>query len=372
VAPEQNMAVADDAGHIALTSPGRVPRRKPENDLKGLAPAPGWDARYDWDGFLPQDAMPLQRDPERGFLANANQRVTLPDYPHFITYHWALPYRYQRIEQMIESRPMHSLADLRRMQSDVKSLAAARLLPRLLQARSNHPLAAAAMQQLAGFDGTMAADKAAPLIYWAWHRQLAQRVLADELGAPLYDRLLGQRGYFDSLEGVLASDDAWWCDDKTTPAVETCSEQIDRAFTAALDELQQLQGPDVAAWQWGKSHVARSEHRPFSHVKLLARWFEQREPVGGDTYTVNVSRVSLKPDSTTGELYLDEHGPSLRGLYDLADRANSRVIDSTGQSGIPWSPLFRSFAEPWRQVESVPLFVPPGAALQTLVIRPAP
>lgn len=371
VAPMQNMAVADRAGHIALTSPGRVPRRKPENDLSGLAPAPGWDARYDWDGFLPTEALPQVRDPQRGFVANANQRITPPDYPHFITHHWALPFRHQRIEQLIEARPTHSLADLQRMHGDVKSLAVVRLLPRLRQAQSAHPLAAAAQQQLAGFDGTMAADKAAPLIYWAWHRQLAQQVLTDELGAPLFDRLLGQRGYFDSIEGVLERDDAWWCDDKTTSAVETCSEQVNRAFSAALDELQALQGADVAAWQWGRAHVARSEHRPFSKVKALAGWFEVRTPVGGDTYTVNVSRVSLKADATTGEYYLDEHGPSLRGLYDLGDRSRSTVIHSTGQSGILWSPLFRSFAEPWRRVEGVPLFAPTGARQQTLVIQPA-
>ena len=371
VAPQQNMAVADDAGHIALVSPGRVPLRKPENDLSGLAPAPGWDARYDWAGYLPVDVLPQQRDPARGFIANANQKITPPGYEPFISHQWAMPYRHQRIEQMIEAAPQHGLADLRRMQGDVKSLAVQRLLPRLLQAQSRHPLAAAAQQQLAGFDGTMASDKAAPLIYWAWHRALSERVLADELGAPIYDRLLGQRGYFDALEGVLARDDAWWCDDKTTAAVETCQGQIDAAFTAALDELQALQGSNVAAWQWGRAHQARSEHRPFSRVKLLARWFEQRQPVGGDSYTVNVGRVSLKADASTGEFYLDEHGPSLRGLYDLGDRSQSRVMHSTGQSGIPWSPHFRSFSAPWARVDGVPLWPAPGGPVKALVIVPA-
>jgi penicillin G amidase len=371
--PMQNMAVADDVGHIALVSPGRVPVRQSDNDLQGLAPAPGWDARYDWAGFVPAEEVPLIRDPAAGYIANANQRVTLPGYPHFITHHWALPFRFQRIEQLIAAQPTHSLADLGRMHADVKSLAVAPLLPRLQKAKSSHPLAAAALAQLAGFDGTMAADKAAPLIYWAWHRHLTQQVLTDELGAPLYDRLLGQRGYFDALEGVLASTGGgWWCDDKTTAAVESCDQQVDRAFSAALDELQALQGADVAAWQWGRAHIARSEHRPFSKVKLLAKWFEVRMPVGGDSYTVNVSRVSLKPDATTGEYYLSEHGPSLRGLYDLGDRANSRVVHSTGQSGIVWSPLFRSLAEPWRKVQAVPLFVPPNGLVQTLSISAAP
>ena len=371
-APQQNMAVADDAGHIALVSPGRVPLRKPENDLSGLAPAPGWDARYDWDGYLPVAVLPQVRDPERGYIANANQKITPPGYEHFISHQWALPFRHQRIEQMLDAAPKHSLADLRRMQGDVRSLAVLRLLPRLQQARSAHPLAAAAQQQLAGFDGTMAADKAAPLIYWAWHRQLQQRVLADETGQPLYDRLLGQRGYFDTLEAALARDDAWWCDNKATPAVETCDEQVSQALGAALDELQALQGPDVAAWQWGRAHQARSEHRPFSKVKPLARWFEQRVPVGGDGYTVNVGKVSLLADSSTGEYYLDEHGPSLRGLYDLGDRSQSRVIHSTGQSGIPWSPLFRSFSQPWARVDGVPLWPAAGAPLKTLVVVPAP
>jgi penicillin amidase len=370
--PQQNMIVADDAGHIALISPGRVPVRKPDNDLSGLAPAPGWDARYDWAGYLPVDVLPQVRDPASGFIATANQKITPPDYPHFISSHWAQPFRFQRIVQMIEAAPKHSLDDLRRMHGDVKSLAAARLLPRLQQAQSTHPLAAAAQHQLAGFDGTMAADKAAPLIYWAWHRHLSEQVLTDKMGAPLYDRLLGQRGYFDAIEGVLARDDAWWCDDKTTPAVETCNDQVNRAFTAALDELLALQGPDVAAWQWGRAHQARSEHRPFSRVKLLARWFEQRAPVGGDAYTVNVGRVSLKADATTGEYYLDEHGPSLRGRYDLADPGKSRFIHSTGQSGVPWSPLFRNFSAPWVAVDGVPLWAAANAPNKTLLVQPAP
>ncbi len=32
--------------------PMRVPLRSPQNDLQGRAPAPGWEARYDWAGGL--------------------------------------------------------------------------------------------------------------------------------------------------------------------------------------------------------------------------------------------------------------------------------------------------------------------------------
>jgi penicillin amidase len=375
-APMQNMVVADNAGtqgRIGLVLPGRIPLRKAQNDLKGLAPAPGWDARYDWDGWLPQEALYTERDPARGWIATANQRTVPADWPHHLSSDWALPYRQQRIEQLLQARARHSLFDLRQIQADVHSLAAQALMPHLLAARSAHPLAAAAQAQLQGFDGTMAADRAAPLIYWAWYRQLVHAVLADELGED-FERLAGNRTFRDAIEAMLTQPDlAWWCDDKTTADLtETCGSRADLALTRALDELQQRFGADPTRWRWGAAHQARSEHRPFSKVKVLAPWFELRTPVGGDTFTVNVSRVGLAPDAGTGERYLNEHGPSLRALYDLAEPANSRVMHSSGQSGIPWAPHYKRFVQPWAQTEDVPLWADPQAGGQeTLVLRPA-
>jgi penicillin amidase len=359
--------VADRGGHIGWIAPGHVPLRKAENDLKGLVPAPGWDARYDWAGWLPTDALPTERDPARGWIATANQRVVPADYPHYLTSEWAPPYRQQRIEQLLNAKPKHSLDDLAAIQADTQSLFAPKMLPWLQRAKSDHPLAAAAQQALAGFDGKIAADKAAPLILWTWQRQLAQRVFADELGPVLFERVFGSRTLSDALQLLLERNDAWWCDDKTTNDVtETCAQLSDAAFGAALDEIQQLQGGDVSRWQWGRTHQARSEHRPFSRVKWLAPLFELRTPVGGDTFTINVSRVLYKPDSTTGERYLDEHGPSLRALYDVANPKNSRFMHSTGQSGLPWSKWYSPFVSMWKNVEYVPLWSdePPMATLK--------
>jgi penicillin G amidase len=217
----------------------------------------------------------------------------------------------------------------------------------------------------------MAADKAAPLIAWAWARQLTQGLFRDDIGDPLYERqIVGSRSFREALEGVLERNDAWWCDDKGTPVAETCDEQVNAAFTRALEELQGAQGADVSKWQWGRAHQARSEHRPFSRVKPLNKWFELRTPVGGDTYTVNVSRVTLRPDVTTGEFYLDEHGPSFRALYDLGDPGKSRFMHSSGQSGIVFSPLYSSFVERWAKVEHVPVWG--GETKHTLVLKPRP
>jgi penicillin amidase len=43
-------------------------------------------------------------------------------------------------------------------------------------------------------------------------------------------------------------------------------------------------------------------------------------------------------------------------------------MHSSGQSGIPFSPLYRSFVERWAKVEYVPVWG--GVAEQTLVLTP--
>jgi penicillin G amidase len=372
VAPMQSMVVADREGHIAMVAPGRVPLRRPDNDLKGQVPAPGWDARYDWVGWVPTDETPRELDPARGFIATANQRITAPDYPHYLTNDWALPYRHLRIEEMLRAKPKHDIEDMAKMQADVKSLAVPKLLKYLLNTQSKHPLVGGALAQFGAFENNMDADSAAPLIYWAWQRQLARGIFMDDTGTALWDRSLATRSFQDALEDVLARNDASWCDDRNTAKRrETCAQQVDEALGRALTELQALQGDDPASWRWGQAHQMRAEHRPFSRVPLLARFFELRAPVGGDTQTVNVSRVGLKPDATTGELYLDEHGPSLRALYDLGDLSQSRVMHSSGQSGIVFSSQYRSFVQPWAQVQYVPLW-PKDPAAQVLTIKPRP
>jgi len=364
-APMQNMVVADVDGGIGFIAAGRVPLRRKDNDLRGLVPAPGWEARYDWVGFLDPGKTPREIDPPRGWIATANHRITSADFSNFITSEWAVPYRQQRIEALLKARPKHDKESLRQIQTDVVSLAAQRLLPWLRQAKPTHALGAPAMQRLAVFDGEMRAGDAAPLIFAAWARELTRAVFADEMGGDdAYLRQVGRSDFRAALEGVLERNDAWWCDDKTTPAAETCEQLISRSLDRALDELQQRLGPDLARWQWGTVHQARSEHRPFSKVKALAPWFELRTATGGDNYTVNVARYHLKGD----EPYLNEHAASLRAIYDLGDAANSSVMHSSGQSGLVLAPEYRGFVGPWTAVRDLPLW---GKGNRILVLHGA-
>lgn len=360
-APMQNVVMADTQGRIAYRAVGKVPRRKAGNDILGFAPSPGWDARYDWDGWIAARDLP-QDDGAQGWIASANQRITPPGYAHFLGQDWAAPYRYERIAQLLAQTPRHDLASQRAIQADAYSGATARLLPYLLRAHSTHPLAAQVLRELRAFDSVMRAEQAQPLVFAVWVDELTRALLTPRLGELRMRALYGKRSFRAAVEGALERDDAWWCGE------EGCTAQVDAALTRALERLQAAYGPDLHQWQWGRAHVARSVHAPFSHVPALAPWFEVRVPSPGDAFTVNAGQYWPNDPQ---EPFANRHAASLRALYDLSDLNSALFIYQTGQSGLAFSPRYADMREEWAQLRYRPLQMRPTGLRSRLTLTPA-
>jgi len=348
-APQQNMVYADVEGNIGFVAAGRVPHRKPGNDLKGMAPAPGWQAKYDWAGFIPFEQLPRSFNPADGAIVTANHRITPPGYPHFISSNWEPPYRAARIRQLLEATPQHSVPSFARIQADVVSLAMRELLPKLLATRPRSENARKALARLAKWDGAMAPERAEPLIAWAWWRELTRAIYADELGDAFRGNWLARAVF---LGKVLSGDaeQARWCDDVRTPATETCEEMLALSLDAALADLGKRYGSEQT--RWGDAHLARHEHRPFGRQPLLARFFNITVPSPGDTYTVNVGRHNLNDEARP---FANRHAASLRAIYDLSDLERSLYIHSGGQSGNILSDHYQAFSKAWAKNEYIPM-----------------
>lgn len=371
--PQQNIVYADVDGRIGFVAPGRIPRRKPENDLRGLAPAPGWDARYDWDGYLPFDALPRIDRPETGVVVTANQDIRPPGYPHFISAEWTLPHRHDRIVERLAARERHDVESFASIQADVVSQAVVDLLPILRRARPTSEAAKSALAKLGAWRGQMSVDAAEPLIATAWIDRLRRLVFEDEVGEKLFPLVERQRVRYRALVRALTREDhAAWCDDIRTPAAESCAALVDRALEESVQDLVRRYGADPSAWRWGAAHVAVSDHRPFSKVAALAKLFEIRVPTPGDADTVNVGRPNPWDPQ---EPFASRWAASLRAIYDLSNPDNSRFIHSTGQSGHVLSPHYRDLADHWARVEFVPMVTDRARvekeAYSTLVIKPA-
>ncbi|GER07645.1 penicillin amidase [Iodidimonas muriae] len=348
-APAQNIVYADIDGNIGYYAPGRVPIRGAKNDTHGLVPAPGWKADYDWESTIPYEDMPERENPANGVIVTANEKIVGPDYPHFLTSGWALPYRGDRIRELIADTGPHDKASMARIQMDVKSTVAADLLPLMLGLMDQEQKALDETQKdildaLGAWDFEMAADRPEPMIFTAWHRALAKRLYADELGDK-FDRYWGAKVDFLKM-ALLGTTKANWCDDIGTSDDESCADRVHLAFNDALEDLSSRLDRTPRSWrdwQWGSLHRGVQEHRPFSQVPVLARFFETSTPAPGGTYTVNVAGPSFSaPDP-----YGFTHGPSYRVVYDLADLDRSSYIIPTGQSGIPFSKHYSDMMDKW-------------------------
>jgi penicillin amidase len=256
------------------------------------------------------------------------------------------------------------------MQADVVSLAARDLLPKFLAAKPKTEEARRALQALSAWDGTMAADRAEPLILAAWWRALARALYADELG-DAFARNWSPRAAF--VANVLDDRDGQsrWCDDVRTKRIESCGEILSASLEDALAELRRRYGTDPARWRWGEAHPAHHAHRPFSRIPWLAPIFDISVPSAGDAYTINVGRSDFDNPS---EPFASRHAASLRAIYDLADPQASLFIHSGGQSGNPLSPHYRSFTAAWARGEYIPMITErqrlEKAGVQRLVLAP--
>ena len=362
--PMQNAVMADTSGNVAYRAIGRVPLRDPANDIMGVAPAPGWDARYDWIGWLSYAETPQEDGASietRGWRATANQRIHGADYPHFITSDWEASYRQQRIDALLAARRQHDLASMQAVHKDQLSLSTVRLLPSLRKAPVSHPLGAQAQALLNGFDGVMRADSAAPLIFSVWADEFTRGVIGGKLGAERLMSIYGKRALRPAIEGILERDDKGWCGDAGCLAVS--GQALDRA----LARLQAIYGADPAKWQWGVAHPALSAHKPFSNVAALAPFFDVRVPTGGDSYTVNVGQFHANQPK---EPFANRHAPSMRTLYDLSDLEQSRFVYQTGQSGLVFSSRYGDMGAAWAEVAYRPLQLDPPAMAHRLQLRP--
>ena len=348
--PQQNMVYADVDGNIGFYAPARVPMRGFDNRLRGYMPQPGWRAEFDWQGWVPFDELPHVLNPASGMLATANARIVSSQYPHHLTFEWEENYRLDRILALLGEREKHSLQSFQAIQADTVSLMARRLLPRMLAANQTATTARLAQSMLSTWDGDMAAERPEPLIFYAWYRELTRMIYADELG-DRFEALWQERPRF--VDQVLSGPAAEWCDDVTTAeARETCDDLLRRSLERAMEWLAERDGAEPQRWRWGDAHVARAKHRPFGDVDLLARLFDLEIEVPGGSYTVHVGHVRFADADAP---FVDNHGPSLRAIYDLDDPERSLFITSTGQSGNVLSPHYGDYLEAWRDVRHLPM-----------------
>jgi penicillin amidase len=339
--PGENLVYADTTGVIGWKPAGRVPVRR---GWDGLLPVPG-GGRYEWDGWLDGDALPVEFNPTRGWVGSANQMNLPPGYQPAVGYEWAPPYRYQRIAEALAARERWSVEDAARLQTDYVSMPARWLIERLDDVEGRSRVERRALALLDGWDGRLDASSAAAALFEVWLRR--------HLPAAVWERVTRAQGF--DVEAARELEKA------SVPALLAVLERGDlgreqetpallESLAAAAAEVEERLGKDWSGWQWGALHHSRFDHPLAS---LLRAKLGQETAIG----PLPRSGSADTPGNTTYEApdYEQRSGASVRVVIDVGAWDESVAMNTPGQSGVPGSEHYQDLFAKWAADETFPL-----------------
>ncbi|QQS50300.1 MAG: penicillin acylase family protein [Bacteroidota bacterium] len=326
----QNIAYADASGNIGLYACAGVPVRKRNAVFEVL---PGWTDEYDWKGLLPFDSLPHEYNPERGYVSSANNKTTGPDYPYHIGTWYGLPYRIDRIRQMLDEKDLLSADDFTAIQNDFQSEYARLFIEKLLpfiDVSSKESHYKKAFEELSEWNGSMDKELVAPTLFETSLVMLVENTYRDELGDSLYNQFIQNNTLVrQALYALIQKGESGFVDNVLTDEVESLSDVMTNSFTQAVDYLAEKYGKNTSQWEWGQLHQLTLSH-PLSKVKILDMVFNfNRGPfaVSGSFHTVAPYSFSgLK----FGEVY---HGASHRNIFTPGNWDQGFGVIPGGNSG---------------------------------------
>jgi penicillin amidase len=357
-APSENQVYADTKGNIAWVAGGQTPIRP---NWDGLMPVPG-DGRYEWAGFLAGDKLPFSLNPPQGWFSSSNELNLPADYPYQerkLGFEWPLDARKRRSSELLSKAGKHTVEDSMRMQNDLLSTTARRLVALLKPLKSDDANTQAALQLLKSWDCIEKGDSAATALFEVWWTRYLGAVFKNAVLSKAAAALIPQADTTVLIDN-LEKPDAMFGKD----AVAKRNEVLLKSLAIAYADAQKLLGPDAKQWQWNKLHYALIEH-PLANATDAAT--KSRLNVGpfpkeGSTTTLNLSSFSPITFQQAG-------GPSFRVVLDVGNWDNSRAVNSPGQSGDPESPHYRDLAPMWLKGEYFPLLYSRKAIEAATILR---
>ncbi|UFU03634.1 penicillin acylase family protein [Ruania suaedae] len=371
--PTQNIVFATTEGDIGYQAPGRIPVRAAVPDgvvpADGSWPRPGWDPRYDWQGYLDPADLPAALNPESGYIVAANQPVLTPDRYAELGGDFAYGFRAQQIRdqlsEMVAAGPVDG-ADMSRIQADETDPAAEMLVPTLLELDLTDDevdgvdpeFVAEAVELFEDWDRVNDADSPAAAYFAAVWTNLLRLTFWDQM--PESQRPSGGSRWIEVVRGLLAEEDnPWWDDRATLNQVEQRDRILRMALAEARTQLTVSLGKNPQDWRWDQLHLLTPAHpilgTPGGGIPALVSDYVNLDTIGlgGGSSIVNATGWSAAAWSEDG--YPDfsvSAVPSMRMVVDLADLDASTWVNLTGSSGHPASEHYGDQYEAWASGET--------------------
>jgi len=334
--PAQNIVFAANNGDIAITPQGKLPVRK---FRQGKFIQDGSVSANLYQDYIPNEQLPYEYNPAKGFVGSANQHSTNPTYPYY--YHgYFEEFRGRYLNQKLASMSGITIADMQKLQNDNYSYRAKDFMPLLLKHLQRATLSKEDLELLAlveKWDYQYQKDAIAPVIFNAWldkvqsllYDEITELNVANKLETSSNSRILYPEEWH--LLNLLKRDTLNVLFDRvSSPNRETYKDIV----TLGLQEAYKSLGgyKNIPNWATVKStdinHLARIEAFGFMNLQN-----------DGDKTALNAMTAT--------------NGPSWRMVVELGGEAYG--IYPGGQSGNVGSSFYGNMVEKWAKGEYYPL-----------------
>ncbi|KAA3613007.1 MAG: penicillin acylase family protein [Calditrichaeota bacterium] len=335
---DANWTYADKEGNIGYQLGTPIPVR--EKNWKNL-PVKGWENNRVWDGYYPLEKTPHAFNPQKGWLASANNKQAADDFGYEILGNFAGD-RIVRLEKLLSSKEKYSVQDFMLIQNDIIDETLLLWANKLVSPLKDFGAEGITMSnKLSSWDGHTGIESNETAFINVFQQLFKKNIFADELGK-------NHRHIEDVwLLEIFDKNTLHWFDDISTADIVESRDQI---IKKTLKETLEM----VKGKSWGQFQAFTMQH-PFTVVPILGDLLDLKHGPWswpGTEGTLNSSFSSYEDGNFKVVV-----GPSWRFIIDFANPDVVQMVLPAGNSGNPMSPYFTDFLELWKtgQYWNVPL-----------------
>jgi penicillin amidase len=328
--PAQNFVFASRSGDIAMRVQGKFPLKWPE---QGKFLMDGTDPRMEWQGFIPNDQNPSTLNPERGFVASANQHPTDSTYPYYGFDNSYEHYRNRRLNGRLHEMDQITVEDMMSLQFDDYNLQASEFLPVLIRLLGTHkadaPEAEKYLQELKSWDSFASPNQRGQTLYSIWSSETFESIWR-ELRANTAPTVAPNN--YQTIELLTNSPNDSVFDVSSVEGIQTAEFHVRVGFDSLLTAM--------AKWEREEGDYAWANYKrtTIQHLVPTFKSFSERNVyTGGGSGMLNA----------TGS----RHGASWRMVVELGEEIKAYGVYPGGQSGNPGSKFYKNFIPIWAKGE---------------------
>jgi penicillin G amidase len=332
--PAQNFVFAAKTGDIAIKVQGKLPIKTPH---QGRFVQDGSQSSAAWHGFIPNDQLPLVKNPPRNFVSSANQHSTAADYPYY--YNGGFDhYRGRILNTKLDTMQHITIEKMMALQTNTQSLFGKEGVAALLKNLDTTQLDNSEKEiahKLRKWDGYFDKKLVEPIFFANWFDLVEKAAWDDDFKKK--DMQLLTPDWWRTVDLLDKQPKLEYFDDKSTPAKETAKELVTTAFKKMYADIKPkliLPGYD---WE---SHITPYIPHLFARLKAF-----QVKGISAGGHRSALNALAMRKDGN------GFNGPSWRMVVELGDTVKAYGVYPGGPSGNPGNAAYNTSIEKWAKGE---------------------